>query len=385
MTELETQVLVIGGGVTGTGVIRDLALRGLDVVLLERGNLASGTTGNFHGLLHSGGRYAVKDPDAARECIEENRILRKIAPFAIEDTGGYFVALDNSDLAFLPGFMEGCRKIGIPAEEVSGEEARREEPALTPEVKKAVTVPDGSIDGYGLASANAADARRHGARTFMYTPVVEIFRKNNSVVGAKAVDQKSGETIQVNADYVVNAAGAWSGRVAELAGVHVDMAPDHGTMVVIEGRPVKRAINRCRKPADGDIIVPIGTTVVLGTTAVPTADPDNFTIEEWEVQRVISECVAMVPIIGSMGVRRTYAGVRPLYKPPEQAGETRALSRSHYVIDHEKRDGIANFLTITGGKVTTYRLMAKDTADAVCRHLNVDKPCRTHLEPLTPG
>jgi glycerol-3-phosphate dehydrogenase len=326
----------------------------------------------------------VKDPDAGRECIEENKILRKNAPFAIEDTGGYFVALDDADLAFLPKFVEGCRKIGIPVEEISGEQARRDEPALTPEVKKAVTVPDGSIDGYALAAANAADARRHGARTFMFTPVVEILRKNGSVVGVKAVDQKTGEHVEVHAKFVVNAAGAWSGRVAALAGVPLDMAPDHGTMVVIEGRPVKRAINRCRPPADGDIIVPIGTTVVLGTTAVPTPDPDNFTIGESEVQCVISECVKMVPAIGNMGVRRTYAGVRPLYKPPEQAGETRSLSRSHYVIDHEKRDGVPNFLTITGGKVTTYRLMAQHTADAVCAHLNVDKPCRTHLEPLTP-
>ena len=100
MKKLETQIVVIGGGVTGSGVLRDLAMRGLDAMLFERGNLSEGTTGNFHGLLHSGGRYAVKDQPAAKECIQENRILCEIASQAIEDTGGFFVTLDDEDERF---------------------------------------------------------------------------------------------------------------------------------------------------------------------------------------------------------------------------------------------------------------------------------------------
>ena len=105
MKKLETQVIVIGGGATGTAVLRDLAMRGLNAMLFERGNLSDGTTGNFHGLLHSGGRYAVKDKPAARECRHETQILRRIAPRAIEDTGGLFVTLDDDDEAFLPLFL----------------------------------------------------------------------------------------------------------------------------------------------------------------------------------------------------------------------------------------------------------------------------------------
>ncbi len=127
MKTLETQVVVIGGGATGTAVLRDLAMRGIQAILLERGNLASGTSGNFHGLLHSGARYAVKDPPAAEECIVENRILRQIAPQAIEDTGGFFVALTDADEAFLPRLVEGCQRVGIPVEIVSGSEALRED------------------------------------------------------------------------------------------------------------------------------------------------------------------------------------------------------------------------------------------------------------------
>src|SRR5438477_10778844 len=88
MGGLSTDVLVIGGGSTGAGVVRDAAMRGLSTVLVERGDLATGTTGRFHGLLHSGGRYVVKDPMAGRECYAENVVLRRIAASCIEDTGG---------------------------------------------------------------------------------------------------------------------------------------------------------------------------------------------------------------------------------------------------------------------------------------------------------
>ncbi|MDA8068257.1 MAG: FAD-dependent oxidoreductase, partial [Actinomycetota bacterium] len=100
MRRLTTDVLVIGGGATGAGAAWDAALRGLDVILVERADLAEGTSGRFHGLLHSGARYAVKDPRAARECIAENRILRHVAADCVEDTGGLFVTTPWDDPAY---------------------------------------------------------------------------------------------------------------------------------------------------------------------------------------------------------------------------------------------------------------------------------------------
>ena len=93
-------VLIIGGGATGGGAALDLAPRGLRVALVERADLTDGTSGRYHGLLHSGGRYAVRDPESARECIEENRILRRILPHAIEDTGGLFITTPDDDQTY---------------------------------------------------------------------------------------------------------------------------------------------------------------------------------------------------------------------------------------------------------------------------------------------
>src|SRR3954463_5789260 len=117
MASLETDVLVIGGGATGAGVAWDAALRGFDVTLVDRADLAEGTSGRFHGLLHSGGRYVVKDRIAAEECVAENAILRRIIPDCIEDTGGLFVTTPDDDPAYADQFLQSSREIGLPAEE----------------------------------------------------------------------------------------------------------------------------------------------------------------------------------------------------------------------------------------------------------------------------
>ena len=389
MERLETQVVVIGGGITGCGVLRDLTMRGLDAVLFERGNISEGTTGNFHGLLHSGGRYAVKDQPAAEECIKENRILREIADQAIEDTGGFFVVLNDEDEEFLPTFLEGCETVGIPTEQLSASEALEAEPNLNPDVRTAVAVPDGSVDSWDLCVGSVNAAKQLGAKTFLYTPVTDMLVENDRVVGVKAVDQTNGDEYEVRAEYIVNASGPWTDQVAELAGIKVPMVLSEGVMVVLDSRPVQRAINRCRYPGDGDIIVPVGTTIVLGTTSVTIEDPDNFSYQQSEVFKVLEEGMELVPMVENMAIQRCYAGVRPLYEPPEEhqdeVEEGRDVSRAHFVLDHEELDGIGGFITITGGKVTTFRLMAEDTVDLVCEKMGIDEPCRTAEEPLPLG
>jgi glycerol-3-phosphate dehydrogenase len=254
-------------------------------------------------------------------------------------------------------------------------------------VRQAVTVPDGSVDGYTLCAGNIASAKEYGCRAYILTPVIELLREGDRVVGIHAKDAKCGDEYTVHAQCVVNAGGVWAGRVAALAGVKLQMSPNKGTMVVLDSRPVKRCINRCRLPGDGDIIVPMGTTVVLGTTSVSIEDPDSFRTEEWEVHKILDECIEMAPVIADMGLRRTYGGVRPLYEPSrtDEEEEGRGISRGFYVLDHEKMDGVGGIISIVGGKLTAYRMMAEKTVDAVCAKIGNKVPCRTHLEPLPTG
>jgi glycerol-3-phosphate dehydrogenase len=186
---------------------------------------------------------------------------------------------------------------------------------------------------------------------------------------------------------VISASGPWAAKVAALGNVKIGMSLSRGTMVVLDSRPVKRAINRCRYPSDGDIIVPVGTTIVLGTTSVDIEDPDNFVIEEWEVDKMLDECIQMVPMIEDMRIQRNFASIRPLYQPPTEGEEEEdttgiEVSRAFYVLDHEALDGVGGLITITGGKLTTSRMMAEKTVDLLCTKMGVDAVCRTHLEPL---
>ena len=175
------RIVVVGGGSTGAGVARDLAMRGADVTLVEQGNLTHGTTGRMHGLLHSGGRYAVSDQKSARECIEENRVLRDIASHCVEMTGGMFVKRPEDSESYFEEKLQGCTDCDIPAEVISGERAREREPHLATDVDKAISVPDGAVDPFRLVVANAASAQEHGARIETHSKVTDLLVESGEI------------------------------------------------------------------------------------------------------------------------------------------------------------------------------------------------------------
>ena len=366
-------VLVIGGGATGTGIARDLAMRGVETALVERGGLGSGTSGRSHGLLHSGARYAEADAPGAAECLAENRTLRDIAGGCVRETGGLFVRLEEDDAAYFEEKIAACEEIGIETERLDGDAARERVPRLSEEVVEAFTVPDGVIYPSRLVAANAADAERHGATIHPHTPV-EAIDVTDGAVSAVRVGGDGDTTFEP--EHVINATGAWADRIAELAGVEVGMAPSRGVMISVEHEQLEPVLNRCRDPDDGDIVVPHDGEVVLGTTSVPVSDPDEYETADWEIERSIAECAAMLPAVADAPTLRTWWGVRPLYAPDETGSNRRGISRGFTLIDH-RSGGVSNLLSVVGGKLTTYREMAEVTTDRVCERLGVDEPCET--------
>lgn len=377
------QAIVIGGGATGAGILRDLALRGIRAALVEQGDLVHGTSSRYHGLLHSGGRYAVKDPESARECAEENRIVRQIAPFAVEPCGGLFVRLEQDDPAYARQWVTACRDAGIPVEEVDVDRLRREEPLLSESVREAYTVPDASVDGWRLVQGNVAAAEALGARVLTYRRVVGLLMDGPRVVGVRLRNLATGEEERLEAEMVINAAGAWAGQIAAMASVPLSVVADRGVLLVYHGRLTSRVVNRLRKPGNGDIFVPAGSVTLLGTTATPVPDPDNIEVPASEVQELKRLGAEMLPLAAHARVLRAFAGVRPLYGS-RSAGNTRELSRTFVVIDHKAEHGIDGLVSIVGGKLTTYRLMAERVVDVAAAHLGVTAPCRTAVEPILP-
>ncbi|HBW15509.1 MAG TPA: anaerobic glycerol-3-phosphate dehydrogenase subunit A [Desulfovibrio sp.] len=381
---MQTQVLIIGAGATGTGVARDLALRGVDCILIDQRDVNAGASGGNHGLLHSGGRYVFTDPHAAAECKAEGDILKRIAPQCIEETGGYFVAVEGDDPAYASDFPGYCAKAGVPCREVDAHEARRNEPAIAESTFAVYEVEDASVDPFKLSLENVADAGRHGGRYLRYTRVLGFDMERGRIVAARVEDMRSGREYRIVADEYVVAAGAWSGGITAMAGCHVDIVYAKGTLLVTQTRMAHRVINRLRTPGDGDILVPGGTVSVLGTTSLRVESPDDVRPTVAEVDVNINEGMGMVPSLADARFIRAYAGVRPLVRSGRPSGSDRAASRGFVLLDHEE-DGVHNLVTIAGGKLTTYRLMAERAADLVCERLGVSAPCLTAVRPISPS
>ncbi len=167
-TRQRWDVVVIGGGATGAGTLRDLAMRGVKALLLEQRDLVHGTSSRFHGLLHSGARYAVKDAEAGRECIEENRILRRIGKHCVEETEGFFVRSPQDGPEFEEQWVKACAECGIEALPLSVREARTLEPNLAPDIVSVYRVPDSA----GTASASSGrTCRAPGATARASAPI----------------------------------------------------------------------------------------------------------------------------------------------------------------------------------------------------------------------
>lgn len=380
MSKYKTEVLIIGGGATGTGIVRDLALRGVDCILVEQQDLNAGASGANHGLLHSGGRYVFTDPGSATECREEAVLLKQLAAHCIEDTGGLFVAVEGDDENYAAQFPQLCEKCGIPVKTIDVKEAREMEPVLSDKLIAAYLVEDASIDPFMLCLDNMAQAQTLGSRLLCYSKVIGFKKEGRQIKATKLQNALTGETFHIEADIIINASGAWAGIVAGMAGVTINILYSQGSLLIAHNRITNRVINRLRPSSNADILVPGGTVSILGTTSVSIEHPDHATPTVDEVDAMIEEATGMIPALEKMRYIRAYAGVRPLVTAKGDV-DGRAVSRGFVLLDHVDEE-LDNFVTISGGKLTTYRYMAEKTSDLACRKLNIKASCKTGTEPL---
>jgi glycerol-3-phosphate dehydrogenase len=377
------RVLIIGGGGTGAALAHDLVLRGVDVTLVERGDLASGTTGRHHGILHSGARYAVADPDAAATCSQEHRILRRIAPGSFDSNGALFVATDDDDPAYAEAFLAACEECGIPTRQLTARKVLRMERGLNARVRSAVLVPDAVVDALELPLRFAATARRNGAALRTHTEVTALEVTGGRVSGAEVLEHRTGQTTTIGADVVVNAAGPWAPRVAAMAGVTVPVHPVAGVLLALGGRLCNRIVHHLHPPGDGDAVVPHAGMSVVGTNSWAADDPDGLDVPIQHIQTVIREASKLLPAVAKAPWRAAWAAARPLIDEGDAAAGGREPSRAFRCFDHAA-DGVEGLVTIGGGKATTLRAMAETTADTVCAKLGVSAPCVTRDRELEP-
>lgn len=376
------RVIIIGGGSTGCATAHDLSLRGAEVILVERGEIASGTTGRCSCYRHSGARYAVTDQESAAECIEENKILQQIMPSrTMEENQGVFILLDEDDPCFADQFFEGCQQCGIQVIEITPKELFTQEPNVTRNVRRAALIQDDAVvEPLRFSLSFAATAREHGAHFLTYTEAREFLMEGNRVTGVRVLDRTSNEVQDIYADIVVNAAGPWVGKIAAMAGINVPMSLSPGAHVIIGTRLTHMVIDRMHKPGSGDFIYPLRNQCILGTSSWTVQDCDYLSIPPDHIQQIRESCGALVPLAKTLPALAINAATRPLVAQPGKS--ERELSRRFECFDHAERDQIEGLITIAGGKLCTSRAMAEKVGDVVSHKLGLNTHCQTRNYPL---
>ena len=372
------KILVIGGGATGCGVARDLVLRGYQTILIESGNLGSGTSSRSHGMLQSGARYAVTETSFAAECYKERNIISSIFPKAVKLIGGLFISLPNDPEDYPEKFLNCCQIAKIPIEEIPIKEVLESEKELNKNILRAFHVPDAIIHPPKLFELLAKEIRSYGGKILTNHEVISI-KTNNNTANAIVV-ANNGIKSHIECDGIINAAGPWSSKVAKLINQNVELQLTRGCGIFFSGQLVSKAINRCRIPNNNDIMCPSENESLWGTTSNVVYDPESSKTTPDEIKELLSGAEELFPNIRSYKSFRAWSGIRPLVKP-KKINKDLPISRGHKVIDHEA-EGLKNFLTVCGGALTTHRLMAEDVVNKLGNKFGLNIECLSHITPL---
>jgi glycerol-3-phosphate dehydrogenase len=376
-------VVIVGGGGTGAAIAHDLALRGLRVTLVERGEITSGSTGRGMGLLHSGARYATTDRVAAADCVAENKILRRIAPGSFEENDGLIVALSDEEAELEQRFLDACWQSAVPVRQIPRSRVLGIEPRLSPAVRLAIQVADATMDPMRLALRFLATARANGAQVRTFTEVTGLAMDGQTLHGIRVRDHAAGTEEEIGADLVVNAAGPWAGGIAAMAGVTLPVELEAGTMVAFRGRHSNTVIGRLRDVRDGDLAVPMRQQTVFGAMWRPTDVVDDPRAPEGSLDALVEGAVMLLPAIRDAKVRATWTSVRPVFAG--EAGLVEGLSTDTRCFDHAlDPNPIDGLVTVAGGNATLMRRVAEAAADVVCGRLGFACHCETAEIPLLP-
>ena len=394
LTRRRHDVLIIGGGINGAGIARDLALRGLRVALVEKGDFACGTSSASTKLVHGGVRYLERfDFHLVFEACRERRILQNIAPHLVRPLP-FFIPVYREDprslttirvgmtLYDLLALFRNTHRHGI----LGGREALAREPALREEGLRGVALYwDCRMDDARLCLENVLAAVEAGAEAANYLEATALLKKDGRLCGARLHDRETGEELEIEAELVVNAAGPWLDRICVLDGEgEAKLRPTRGTHILVPR--INRGGEALYLTAGRDdrlfFVIPWGDLSLVGTTDVDyPGDPDAVTPTGEDIDYLLAETARhlRVPAPGRDDVVASFAGVRPLVA--ESSLKASRVSREHRVFQ-----SASGLISVGGGKYTTYRAVAAEVATLVSEGLKRGEGrSLTHRIPLPGG
>ncbi|MHA1902560.1 MAG: FAD-dependent oxidoreductase [Candidatus Thorarchaeota archaeon] len=383
-------VIVIGGGSTGTAVARDCAMRGLKTLLLERDDIASATVGTSAGMISSGFKY-YDEPELMDICSEEVVNFNRIARHIVMKNPILFPIMELSELSsggqaktFSAEYSKRVEERGVPPLLfLTPEDSLEVEPALRPDIIASMYQEEFFIDPFRLCLLQTIDAKMHGAEVKTYCEVYEISTKNNAVDEVSFYNRVTGKSESAKGKIIINAAGPWAMKIAGFAGAKLELRLNKGAHVILDRRVTNVGLNM--RAVDGRWIYmyPHENTVLLGTTALDTwEDPDSIVTSHDEIEYLLNSVEGYVPSIRKARIIRTMEGVRPMVAKWKVSEND--VTRGYEIVDHENQN-VSGLISFAGGKLVTCRHMAEKVTDIVCEKLGKKNlKCETHLEPL-PG
>jgi glycerol-3-phosphate dehydrogenase len=398
LTQLEQNtfdVLVVGGGITGAGIARDAVLRGLKVALVEKADFASGTSSKSSKLVHGGLRYLEQAEIAlVFESVNERKRLMSLArhlvrplPFLVTNYQGdrrWLATLDVGlwiyDALCLFGSYRNHRTYGT-------RKTLELEPTLRPEgLNGGILYYDCLTDDARLTLENALDAREQGAVVLNHVRAGALLRDGSDrVTGVTVTDAETDARFDVRARVVINASGPWSDEVRALVGEKPILKPTKGVHLVVDAKklPISHAL-MMTSPRDKRVVFAIpwglGRTVVGTTDTFFDGTPDKVEPDQRDIEYLLEVANHQMPGAKLVpdDVISTWSGLRPLLKPADEGAGASQVSREHMIYER------AGFVTIAGGKLTTYRRMAAEVVDRAMTQLDAHQPSQTKTRPL-PG
>lgn len=390
-------LIIVGGGINGSGIARDAAMRGLKVMLLEKDDFASGASGKNGRMIHGGLRYLEQaEIGLVREALHERSVLLRIAPHLVKprnllipirkSVGRPFWMVRAGLLALdlLGGWNAPLHRA------IGREETLRRVPSLNPDGLRGAAIMFDAVAEFSerLTIENLLGAAASGATVKNHARVVHINASSGSVTGVAYGDCFTGEQVEVSAPIVVNATGAWVDEfLQEATGKDESLlGASKGTFIVVErfdGAPEESVFFEARRDKRPIIVTPWNGLYLIGTTDNRITGPvDDQEADEAEIDYLASEVRDCFPAarLGPQSVLYTYTGVRPL---PFSHGTSREVTRKHIIHDHAPK--MHGLLSVLGGKLSTFRRLADAAVGVVFDKLGRPAPrCRTDVEPL-PG
>ncbi len=385
LTELDGHdfdLLVVGAGITGAGIARDAAMRGLRVALVDKGDLASGTSSASSKLVHGGLRYLEHRQFAlVFESVSERARLAELAPHLVRPLPFFFPVYRKRprplwQIALGLKIYEALALYRVPRRHRTLRAARAREmfPALaTDGLDGGVLYWDCATDDARLTLATARAAHDAGAWVLPYTEVVEFGLHRARIDGAVVRDRFTGVQHRISARVVVNATGPWADRTLGLRRQRARLLrPTKGVHIVLPASrlPLAATMAIPREEEHFVFAIPSGERVLVGTTDTDyDGDYDSVQATADEVRSLLEALNGAFPDakLGPEDVVGSWGGLRPLISPTGDVADPMAVSREHHLAEDD--DGL---ITIAGGKLTTYRLMAAEVVELVAKRLRKD-------------